>query len=1129
MMQHRRFALLLRSLALFLTIISVGARDRIAQAQLTTADVVGTVSDASGAVIPGAKVTLTNVDTRISGAIVTNGTGDFTFNLLSPGTYRMTVEAAGFKKTIIPGLKLAAGDRVRENAQLDPGSLNETVQVTSAAPLLQTDSSSVQSTVTEQSVQNLPLNGRNYINLVQVQPGVNQGQPGAISSGGRPDDRRQTSTVSANGQSDLFNNELLDGMDNNEREEGFIAVRPSIDAIAEVEVQTNNFRAEVGRSAGAVVNIITKSGTDAFHGSVYEYFRNDIFNARDWFAKAGVNQKPEYRQNQFGGSLGGPIIKHKTFFFGDVEDNRIIQGLTGTVTVPSLYEEQNPGDFTDIPVANGGPGPFVAANSLDSVGKAYFSMFPKPTSSGFTNNYTSVVSRPAMTLTTDGRIDHHFNNGDTLFGRYSYNSTNTDTPGWFPAVEVAGTSIKPSGNQNGFPGESITKAHAFALSYFHTITPNLLMQLKTGYTRVAIDSENINSNVDASSAIGLLNANTLAAPHTGGLSETDFLSGGYANLGDSYFTPIIDKNNSFMYLGSLIFTHGAHNIQAGAQITRRQLNYFQSEFPLGYIMFSGMTGNALEDMLVGSPLGYIRGNLLIQPGYRNWEEGFYVQDDWRLNKKLTLNLGLRYDTYTPFTEAHNRYANFMYPTLTLITGAADPHVGIKTNHKDFAPRLGFSQEITPKTVLRGGYGISYYPSENQARIQSPNPPYSYATSCIPCFGWWPKLPTPVAASTTDLSGSLTYDTSDLNTGYVQQFNLIVQQQFGANVLTVGGVGELGRHVLNYDGVANRPSPNGPYASDATTGPSAPPERLTATSLPNVGDITQYSEGATSNYYALQTSFARRLTKGLEFNANYTWSHDLTDGYLGSSTGGVTGLLTANPHYDYGNAGVDMRHRFATTWTYAFPFGNNAQGAKKLLLGGWTTNMLIFWQSGQAFTVGDGWTNKNGTAQINLLNVTSDRPDMVAGQKYKASDPSLTKWLNYNAFTPQPAGTAGNERNVQFQGPHTRRADLSLFKTFQLPESMTVQFRAEVYNLSNTPNFKPPALTITGWSEGSEHDFNHPITVGNSGFCQTASSTCSGVGLLPGDTPTAAGGFGAISSTVNGIDPREFQFALKILF
>ncbi len=281
--------------------------------QETSADILGTVTDPSGAVIPGATVKLINLGTQITQGATSNSVGDYLFTLLTPGKYSLSVAAPGFKTVVVPVIALAAGDRNRESAVLASGAAAETVTVTADASLLQRESSSLTSVVTEQPVQDLPLNDRNVVNLVQIQPGVNAGSPDAISSGQRPDDRRLTSTISANGQSDLYNNQLVDGMDNNEREQGVIGVRPSIDAIAEVKVDTNNFAAEVGRDAGAVVNVITKSGTNRFHGSAYEFFRNDIFDARDFFAKQGEVVKPAYHHNQFGGSIGGPIRKDKTF------------------------------------------------------------------------------------------------------------------------------------------------------------------------------------------------------------------------------------------------------------------------------------------------------------------------------------------------------------------------------------------------------------------------------------------------------------------------------------------------------------------------------------------------------------------------------------------------------------------------------------------------------------------------------------------------------------------------------------------------------------------------------------------------------------------------------------------------
>jgi len=1131
-MQENRIAIVA---AIFSTLL-FGALTVNVSAQLTTADVLGTVTDASGAIVPGATITIKNLATGVSSSTKSNESGDYIFNLLPPGHYSVVIEAKSFKKVEYADVALAAGDRARENGVLQAGAAEETIQVTSAPPLLQTDSSSVSSVVTEQAVQDLPLNGRNFVNLVQIQPGVTAGQPNAIGSGTRPDDRRQSSVVSANGQSDLFNNEMIEGMDNNEREQGFLGVRPSIDAISEVKVDTNAFNAEIGRSAGAVVNIITKAGANDLHGTAYEFFRNDIFDARDYFTTvaSGV-AKPEYRQNQFGGSIGGPIVKNRTFFFGDAEDNRNIVGQsTGLLTVPTCQEQGYASDCKtstgvyDFSDNGGGPVPAAYASA---VGLAYLKMYPKPNvpGAGLVNNFIAAPHKTQYALSADGRIDQNFKNGDLLFGRYSYNNISTSVPGAFPSVSEAGTTIQPGGNFFSFPGTSTTKAHNAQFNYVHMLTPNLVMELKAGYTRIDIETGNLNQGKNVSSAIGLVNANTPDAPQTTGLTPLLFIQQGYAGLGDSFYLPILDKNNTFQYMGSLTWTHGAHNIKAGAQFTRRQLNYFQSSYPLGWVFFEGVTGNSLQDLLYGLPIGYYRGNTLIQPGYRASEFGVYGQDDWRLTRTLTLNLGIRYDIYDPITEAHNRYANFEYNTVTnngaIILGSQDPQIGVDTNYANFAPRVGFSQSIGKATVVRGGYGISFYPLAIQGQIQAANPPYQYNTSCFPCsplpypgFGPfpWPTLPIPTASSTTNLSGSLTYLPKDFNTAYVQQFNLMVQQQIGANVITVGGVGELGRHQL-FQPYINVPAPNGPYPNDATQGPPAPPALLTASTLPNVGQIQVDAPWGTSNYYALQAVFARRFTKGLSLNANYTWAHGLSDAISGSAQGGATGEIATDPHYDYGNSAVDVRNRFSANWNYKLPFGESASGGKAVLIKGWEANFIIFWQSGNSFAVVDEYSNSNGVPQINLPTLspnTGDRPNLVPGVSYRSPGGSINNWLNLSAFTPQAAGTPGDEKNGALYGPHQRRADMSIFKNFNVTEKFLVQFRAEAYNISNTPNFPGPGNAITSWTPGPEH---------------TAATPISKVGLLPGDIPTAAGGFGVISSTTPNVNPRQFQFALKLIY
>jgi Carboxypeptidase regulatory-like domain len=342
-------------------------------AQVNTADILGTVTDAGGAVLTNAKVTAQNVATNETKTAMTNAEGDYVFNLMQPGQYTIAVETSGFKKSLV-NLTVSAGDRARANVVLQVGDVAQSVEVQAQSPALQSDSATLTTTLASQSVQDLPLNGRNFVTLVQSTVGVAAGPSNSILSGTRPDERRQTANIIANGQNEVFNNQLIDGMDNNEREQFTILIRPSIDMISEVKVDTNSYPAEVGRAGGAVVNLLTKSGTNSFHGGLYEYLRNDKLNANDFFSNLTGVPRPKYRQNQFGGSLGGPIQKDKTFFFGDVEALRIRQGVpTGLIFTPTLYEEQNPGDFTD---QEGGIK--IPPSQLDPVALKYWKLFPAP-------------------------------------------------------------------------------------------------------------------------------------------------------------------------------------------------------------------------------------------------------------------------------------------------------------------------------------------------------------------------------------------------------------------------------------------------------------------------------------------------------------------------------------------------------------------------------------------------------------------------------------------------------------------------------------------------------------------------------------------------------------------------------
>lgn len=1052
------------SMRLFLLVVAIACSCLTLTAQVITADIVGTVSDSAGAIIPNANVTILNTETQLQRAMNTTSTGDYVFTLLPPGTYTIRVQQSGFKAFEAKGVRIAAGDRQRVDAQLSAGATTETITVTAESlPVLQTDSSTVQDVVGERAVQELPLNGRNLESAVQQTAGVNAGSPNAISGGARPDDRRPGFTFVANGQSDLSNDNLVDGLDNNEREQGFSGIHPSLDAIGEVRVLTNNYSADLGRTAGAVVNIITKAGTNEFHGSLYEYLRNDIFDAKDFFANPALG-KAEYRQNIFGGSIGGPIMRNRTFFFGDVEANRTIQGLVSTSTVPTLYEEQNVGDFSDI------GGPIVPAGQITPVGLAYFKMYPTPTKAGQINNYVSQPNKTQYSTSTDDRIDHHFSDRDSIFVRFGYNPVSSLIPGPLPPTKVGGTTLYPSGTA--YAGPSTTNATNIQANYIHIFNPNLVLELKTGFTRINIHTYPLNHGVDWASKLGM--GNTYTAPDALGLPYMWPLSGDYTAIGDGIFVPIFDVNNTFQYNGSVSYTKSSHNVKVGGALLRRQLNYFQDEWsPQGGFLFMpfGLYSNSLANLLAGAPFSQERGADLAHQGLRSWEPNIYVQDDWHVRSWLTLNLGARWETYTPITDAHNQFANFnMQQLKVLVAGkGTSSSGGVQGDHTDFSPRVGFAASLGHQTVVRGGFGYSYYPVVMQTQVENVNPPFSYV--CFICSGpAFPNLLTPTSDASNPV-GTVSAVALDLKNGYVRQFNLFLQKQVGANSISVGGVGTQGRRGLY---LRNNDLPLPPGAGNPT------PAYVYAAQLPNVNNIQYVDNSGITNYYGFQVVFFRPTSHGLMFNANYTWAHGLSNSVQSaSSTTNSYALITNDPMYDYGNSPIDVRHRVAGSVIYDFPFGKNWTGIGGKLIGGWEAALLGFWQTGVPFTVVDS------TAAINLPGVSSDRPNQA--RSAALSNPTLNKWFDTAAFVTQTKGTPGNEASDSVYGPHSRVLNVSLLKNYLLTERFRLQFRGEFFNITNTPTFGLPGNGLT--------------------------------------TPS----FGVISATAGNMSPRQMQFALKLLF
>ncbi len=1126
-----------------------------AHAQLSTADIVGTVTDPTGALVPNAKVTLQNADTREQREATTNSSGDYLFTLLPVGRYNITVKVSGFKTADVTNLSVEAGDRARSDVHLATGGENDTITVEAATPLLQADNATVSSTVTAKAVQDLPLNGRNFVQLVQLVPGANEGPGNGLTSGGRPDDRRISASFSVNGQDDTLNNYIIDGADDNERIIGTIGVRPNVEGIQEITVQTNSYSVEAGRTAGGVVSITTRSGTNAFHGSAYEFFRNDALDARNVLQNTG--RKPELRQNQYGGSFGGPIVKDRTFFFADYEGFRQVSGVTYSNTVPTIDI------FNDLNgVGGGSPQAIIAAstdgtaaycavhpNCIDPIALNYLKLYPAPTNSNLTSNEIISPNKTQYSNTVDARVDHRFSANNLLFGRFTYNKVDTFTP---PGLGTVG-GFQISGGRYNFSGPATDKAYQYGIGFTHIFNQNLLLDLRATYTRINNLSLPLNYGLNADTKVGFgnnMNFNTLS----NFLTPISF--GSFPDIGDGAYVPLQDVDNTYQYSGALNWTLGNHSVKFGGQLIRRQARNIQSAFAAGQYGF-GLTNdnntnlpqqyiNQIASSLVGAFTSESRNYDINPPDYRSWEPSGFILDSWKVSPKLTVQYGIRYDVFTPFTEAHGHISDFDFNKAINSTAATvnsallianqngvGPTAGIQTNYSGVAPRVGFSYSLTPTMVVRGGYGLSFFPGNYTSNADLKNLPFTsiFQPSCqstraiqleasVPgaSAGQNPDcatlgapsvlqqgLPAPVyspdivnnLASITGLG--FVAEAPKFRSALIQQFNLQVEQQFGANVFTIGYVGNIGQHLPESINSINQPAPFNPV-----TNPGAAARPLSA-QLPNLGGVSYIQSEGISNYNALQASLQRRFTKGLAFDANYTWAKGLSDITGFSQQGNNQGWSNADPtrirEIEYGIAENDIQNRFALMLNYEWQLGKEYTGLKKLAFAGWQANMITAWQSGKPFTItstGAGADNpieSDGIAHGFNNRATpqnapgQDRPDQIGDARL--GHKTLSHFFDTSQFAPQPLGTIGTARRNSLFGPNFRHVDLSLFKTFAVTERVGVQFRVESYNISNTPNF----------------------------YLQNGQ---------PGDEFGNAG-FGQINQTDPNYTPRQYQFALKVLF
>ncbi len=990
------------------------------------------------------------------------------------------------------GITLQINQQARLNLTLQLGQVSDTVEVTGATPLLEAESSSLGTVVNEQLVNQLPLNGRNFIQLATLSPGVNGvgfSAGGTIMSGTRPDDRRPGTEIFSNGNREGSNNFLYDGIDDNERLTLSIALRPAVEAVREFKIQTNLYSADIGRNSGAVVDVITKSGTNQLHGSLFEFLRNSAMDARTFFSPKGT-AFPSFRLNQFGGSFGGPVSlpklyhgKDKTFFFVDYEGYRRSSQQFVLGNVPTL--KMRSGDFSETAAiydplttrANDAgtgfirdqfPNNQIPASRFDPISVKLLNAYPTPTSPGRFNNYAANLTQQQNWNQGDIRLDHQISPKDQFFARYSIQNTSTIVPSTYPATTIPGISGPVNlSDEASFAGISFQPAQHAVASYVRIISPTLVNEFRAGFSRYRLDytANQYAPGAGLGNQLGVPNANV--TPDEQNLPI--FSPSGYLGIGQTRSLPLFRRENTFEYLDNMTKTAGAHTLKWGADFRRRQLTIYQTNMGNGRFNFSqaltdsrnpaGVGGDAAASFLLGYPTLIGHDYTLNWPGQRGSEIGLYFADDWRLTKKLTLNLGLRWDYYSPFSEVANRWANFNLVTGKIdIAGqnGVDQNAGVQPYYKNFGPRFGFAYQALPHTVLRGGFGLFYNPTGSESgalrlfrqipfglTISNSQSDITITPGQRVSNGFGP-LPALNFALANNPSGVVTAVDPKFRPSYAEQFNFTIEQEVTPiqTVFKAATIGNLGRHLYNtYN--ANQPIP----------GATATNTRRPLYGLdPNLTDVNYFTTNGLSEYYAFQFTADKRFKQGVSVLLGYTWSHAIDNVPL-EFGGGTAGPQPQDPRFLYlerADSIIDIRQRLTVSFLYEIPFLKTNR-----YFGGWQVNGILAAQTGLPFSP---------VLQTSTTNTgTGSRPNILAPVTYPGT---LQQWFSVGSYGIPAQYTYGNAGRDTLRGPHRTNLDLSLFKSFVIKEQTRFEFRAEAFNVLNHPQFGLPNPNIGNGQAGS---------------------------------------------------------------
>jgi hypothetical protein len=1045
----------LRRIILLLAIII--ALPLSSMAQFEAGSVLGTVKDQTGALIPNAKVQIKSLATNTLRETVSNASGEWSFPALEPGRYEVTVRQTGLRDEVRT-FELAVGQRFQLDVEMSVGTASQSITVSASGEMLETSSSDLSNVRTRQQVVDLPLNSRNFTQLVQLAPGVNNKGNGTNSTNGGYTAGRGTSGSVINGNPSDVGIFLFDGIQSVDADANVLLFYPPVDAIQEFKVQTSAAPAAYG-GGPTIINVTYRSGTSNLHGTVYEFLRNSAFDAKNYFDQHSL-PIPPFHLNQFGGNLSGPIViphvfngRDKLFFFADYEGKRQAQSATYTSTVPtaaartgdlSAYQQiYVPGTASALPPAVKIPLPGKRVPVIDPTSKILVNLFPLPN--------TGAPGAIANNYLFNGKLDNVIDQGDiridfrtpttSIFGRYTQENANTNNPGYLPSPAIGGGP--------GYPGITLAPGKQVVLGYGRSFGPSTYLELRLGYSRLV---ESIVTEGDmlgaAGEQYGIPNANVGGIP-----GFTNVVISGNATVGDGNGS-ISKVNNLWEVDQALTMTKGKHEIKAGVTYMSTRFAFLSPAHPNGTISFTGAyTGLGLADFLFGK---YATSQLDVSQYFSliRFRPSLYIQDSYRVTPRLTLNYGLRDELVTPWTERHNRLAGFD-PTgggslVPVGSGSFPGNSVVDGRYTNFAPRFGFAYSINSKTVLRGGFGIFYAYETYNSNPMSKNAPFNgslnitndtsstsgFAAATPISKGFSPDRP---ALFPSAGSAFQAYQRRNPNPS-ANQYNLNLQRQITArDSLSVAYVGQTGVHILINPNI-NQPTPGaGPVAARRP--------------YPSFSDGTLNCYCANSAYNSLQVTYMNHISSNLDFQGAYTYAHSID-----TSSGNANLVGPQNPFNlaSYrGNSDFDIRHMVVLSWSWRLPFGkgmrygSGAHGFEQTLIGGWQINSIENFSTGSPFTpvMASSLLNSGSSVQW---------PDRIGSGK--AAHQTIDQWFNPADFISPGSYKFGNSgRNILF-GPGTKQFDVSLFKdiAFNGDGSRHLQLRAETFNIFNTPQFNNPS-------------------------------------------------------------------------